>query len=683
MTRTTVLLALVACGLVSTATGQTWPDPNAHDVVPYETSGMTHGPCIGAPTENSARIWIRTGTPVPFEVLYDTHLPLGADCQTASGRTDAASDNTGWVQLNGLLPGTRYYYAIRIDGQLADLRLNYHDTWPSFRTLPDVSTCRDPKYNPRGLFNFAFSIGCGASQDPVRSGGQYASPPAFDTILRQFGDEIAFHVMNGDAIYEELRDGTREGIRANYRLYWHRGRSWARLIRNVPVLFMYDDHEVGWDIHGCGEEGLGAGKWLIRDIGTSVWQEYCGWSSYPQSLHGREQFGSATLTAGDPQLRDANADFSALDLTTASTLHVDPYTPMLKDQTPIYRPVKQSNKNAGVYSISRVVDRHTLQLDRPARASGMVPYSIGTHHWYDRQIGNCHLFVLDTRGERTRPNFGDYRDPSRSILGAVQKRWLLDGISRSSADFIFVVSPDPLVVYHTAFHVDPQRGGVPKGDGFSSFVYEREQLITQFDQLHKPVLVFTGDVHASACVRITDNVWEMMCGPMGSTNHPIGTCGGGTMPLGGDWNSQGRSVRVKWVGTFPDNVNYARLRQPYFAVVQVNNVTPSPRPEGTGYQWMAFDAPQVVVRWHDGYSGRLVYAEGISANVRGLAGSSFYRSDFSAFYVSGWRGLAACHSRACRTRCAAPAIVHAYRETNRDSDTAGLGELRHTPLSVE
>jgi len=90
------------------------------------------------------------------------------------------------------------------------------------------------------------------------------------------------------------------------------------------------------------------------------------------------------------------------------------------------------------------------------------------------------------------------------------------------------------------------------------------------------------------------------------------------MPLGGAWQSHDRTVHVKWIGTFPDNVVYSRLRQPYYAVVDVNNVSASPRPQGTGYQWIAADAPQVVVRWHDGYHGRLVYAEGISADV-GLA----------------------------------------------------------------
>ncbi len=609
------VIGLVGGLMATLGFGQTWPDPVAHEVLPYTTSGLTHGPCVGTPTDHSVRIWIRTKDAIEFDVVYDPRLPLGVASPKVSGRTDAGRDNTGVVELDGLQPNTRYYYAVRIGEYFADLRLDYDDPWPSFRTLPDGSACVDSTNNPRGLFNLNFSVGCCASQDPFRSGGQYGSPPAFDTLLRQHGDEIAFHIMNGDTIYEELRDGTREGVRANYRLYWQRGRSWARLIRNVPMLFTYDDHEIGWDIHGCGQIGRGAGKWLIRDPGVSVWNEYCGWASYPEPHRGTVRFGTAQFATGSPRLHDPAADFSTLDLKTVSTLHIDPYTPGMEGEKLIHKSKKEFHANAGVYAIRSVVDPRTLELDRPVASEGSASYSIGTHHWYDWQVGNCHLFALDTRGERTQPNFQDYRDPTRFILGPAQKQWLLDGVENSPADFVFIICPDPFVIQHTAFHVDPERGGVPKGDGFSSFVHEREELIERFDRLDKPVLILTGDVHASASVQITDNVWEMMCGPMGSTNHPIGTCGGGTMPFGGRWESMGRPVHVKWIGTFPDNVNYSRLRQPYYAVVQVNNVSRSPKPAGAGYQWIAYDSPQVVVRWHDGYTGRLVYAEGISAEI--------------------------------------------------------------------
>ena len=36
------------------------------------------------------------------------------------------------------------------------------------------------------------------------------------------------------------------------------------------------------------------------------------------------------------------------------------------------------------------------------------------------------------------------------------------------------------------------------------------------------------------------------------------------------------------------------------------------RPDGVGYQFVPYDEPQVIVQFYDGYSGRLVYAEGIS-----------------------------------------------------------------------
>ena len=62
----------------------------------------------------------------------------------------------------------------------------------------------------------------GASQDPKRSGGQYSDPLAWTTLHHKYGDEVMFHVMNGDYTYEEKRDGTISGIRANYKLYMDR-----------------------------------------------------------------------------------------------------------------------------------------------------------------------------------------------------------------------------------------------------------------------------------------------------------------------------------------------------------------------------------------------------------------------------------------------------------------------------
>ena len=59
-------------------------------------------------------------------------------------------------------------------------------------------------------------------------------------------------------------------------------------------------------------------------------------------------------------------------------------------------------------------------------------------------------------------------------------------------------------------------------------------------------------------------------------------------------------------------MHYSRQRNTYYGVVQINNVVKAARPAGRGYQFIPFDEPQAVVQFYDGYTGKLVYAEGIS-----------------------------------------------------------------------
>lgn len=581
-----------------------WPDPVAGDVLPYGTSGVTHGPLLGRITSDSVRVWIRTREPAQVKVLWSTQLPIAEDSPSAVGETTTDRDMTGTVTVSGLNADTRYYYAISLNGRLADLRSDPQGQWPSFRTLPDATTCADPLHNPQGLFDVRFAIGHCASQDPDRSGGQYVSTPAYDTIHRRHAEEIMFAVVNGDVIYEERRDGTLDGVRDNYRLYFSRGRSFSNLFRSTPAVFTFDDHDVGWDIHGCGQIGLREGPHLIRDVGLTAYQEYLSWANYEGSQTARIRLATAQVEAGRSILYDAAADFRTLNPDQVSTIHLGTYT---RGAASLRR--KNAPKNAGVYGLEKVLDEHRLQITPAARANETLSYSIGTHHYYDWRIANCHFFALDTRGERSNRNPADRWDPSLFILGAAQKQWLLDGVRSTTADFIFLISPDPWTLYHTAAHV----GGSDeddKGDGFPSFVHERKELIEALDSIPKPVLIFTGDVHASASVRITNNVWEMMCGPLGSTGHPLGTLG--NPPRGGHWKSKGRDVEIRWITGFPNNMPYQRIRNTYYGIVQVNNVLKVGKPDGSGYQWVAYDQPQVIVRWHDGYTGRLAYAESIT-----------------------------------------------------------------------
>jgi len=204
-----------------------------------------------------------------------------------------------------------------------------------------------------------------------------------------------------------------------------------------------------------------------------------------------------------------------------------------------------------------VLDKNRLRVRPAFKASATIGYSIGTHHYYDWKIANCHFFALDTRGERSHLDTNDRRSAKTFLLGRRNGNGCWEGVRNTDARFIFLISPDPWVIYHTAAHVDKSPGADhdDKGDGFPSFVHEREILIEALSALGIPVLIFTGDVHHSASVRITRNVWEMMCGPLSSTGHPLGTLG--NPPLGGVWDSQGRRVEVRWLTASPNNLPYS------------------------------------------------------------------------------------------------------------------------------
>lgn len=593
-----------------------WPNPVANDVIPRAVTKLTHGPVLGAPTAHSVRVWVRTLEPGEFTVLYSPECRLTADSPGVTGRTFAENDNTGFVELTGLEAAARYYYAVMMDGSVIDIRMEYNDPWPYFTTLPDEKTCYDAKYNPAGRFNVCFSVGhCSRQGDLTVPQLEYEDHVCFTNLLRDFGGEVMFHVLNGDTIYEAARDGTLEGIRENYRRYWHNGRGFSKLRRYIPMMYTYDDHEIGDNMFGSGYVHYKSdfGKPLMRDLGLKGWSEYCDWANYPSPARGELHFGTARVKKGSGLIHDPAADFSNVTPETVSTVHVGIYTKGGSEK--IDRPAV-----AGVYGLVEVVDKHTLRVRPAFIADEEVKYSVGTHFYYDWKLGNCHFFALDMRGERGPFDKDRPDDPDTFILGETQRTWLIESIRKTDADFIFIIAPDPWVVHHNAAHMiifkqpelvdnPPAAYMVPKGDGFASYTAERDIILDALDNIDKPILVFTGDVHNAMSIQITDNIWELMAGPMGSNRHPIQTCGG--MPMGGLWESRGVKVRVNWAAASPNDIPYTHNRNAYYAVVQVNNVMETASPNVPGSRWIAYDKPHVLVRFHDGYTNKIVYVETI------------------------------------------------------------------------
>ncbi|HIE99332.1 MAG: alkaline phosphatase D family protein [Fuerstiella sp.] len=584
----------------------TWPDPVANHVIPMQSTALTHGPVLGNVTSRSVRVWLRADSQIDFEVLVRPHRPPFDDAAVTRATTAAQNDFTGFAEVVGLKPNTVYAYAVRVGDEIIDSRNSIRDPWPTFRTLPD-ETSYVHEFNPDGRFNFSFSIGaCQRQRSPGETYGIYPNPPAFDTIWEKHRHRVAFHIVNGDYTYEETIDGTLAGIQNNYKLYLNRGRSLNRLLKHVPLLTMYNDHEVTDNIDGSGEVGRGDGNYLVRDPAIRVWQYYADWANGNRPQTGRVRFGTAQLQAGSDVLHDPAADFTSLNPAQISTLHIGPF---LKGGAKP-KAAERGGKNVGVYRVSRVVDATHLQVEPSFKQTNAAPYSIGTHHYFDKVVGNCHFLFLDTRGERSKwLGVQKSHDADRFVLGATQKAWFLDKVQTTTADFILIVSPDPWFIYHSAYHVKGETTE-SKGDGYCGFVHEREELTAVLDDLQKPVLLLTGDVHHPVAAQITDNVWEFLISPVNSANHPIGTAG--LPPLGGWFDSEGRTIKIKWLGGYPDNVHYLRQRHTVYSVITINNIVKAGRKEGPGYQFLAYDAPQVVVSFHDGYTGDLLYSEGIS-----------------------------------------------------------------------
>lgn len=55
-------------------------------------------------------------------------------------------------------------------------------------------------------------------------------------------------------------------------------------------------------------------------------------------------------------------------------------------------------------------------------------------------------------------------------------------------------------------------------------------------------------------------------------------------------------------------------KQPVFTVVSVNNVFNNPGGNGEA-SWVAYPHPQIVVQFHNGFTGELLYSESVVAGL--------------------------------------------------------------------
>lgn len=580
---------------------------------------MTHGPILGRISAHGVGVWGRTRHADSFSVRYGTS-PDKLDLETKPVLTRTEDDNTGWIHITGLKSDTKYWYKLML-GDRETARGG------SFKTWPDSQELIDKELNPQGLFNFRFEFACGNNQNPSQSNGP--ALPTFDTMLRKgVPDDINFAILNGDWLYETRRDYAPEqwrhqvglqgdypknvqsaptitGVWENYKTFLDQAPNLTKWHANVPSFFTYDDHECLNDIWGAGTPGLRDRRAVFRDIGVAAWYDYLGWSN-PTTFTQEGTLSRSSVKKGGSVIEDETIDFSKLDLSQASNLHIHwgLKTAGVNDNA---LDGVGGDPNAGVYRIDEVLGPHKLKVWPEFDADGDVAYSIGRRSYYKMSVANCDFFVCDTRGQRQMHDKSDPAKKGISMLGPVQRDWLIEGMRNSKADFLFVVSSVNFMVPHVG-------GGAVrtdnKDDAWTVFLDEREKLINFWDTIEKPVFIMTGDLHNSFVINITDNVWEFASGPHNSSNH--WNTDEGDRLANGPFQYGPRKVDVRWSTWFRSDIPRNQLRYPSYCVIQVNNVFNNPQKLGET-RWMTYPIPQVIFQYYDGHSGRLMYAESVLA----------------------------------------------------------------------
>jgi alkaline phosphatase D len=325
---------------------------------------LVHGPMLGAMTDTSVRVWVRTASESDITVRIFDHNDAEDKTPevTASARTAKSMDYTGIVPVSGLKPATQYRYDLLVDDQSV-----FGEKRPTFQTFPR-----------RGS----------ANKLQIAFGGCAAYVPEhermWDTIRSL--DPLAM-LMLGDNVYIDLAE--QAGPLHRYSYYQRQSRpEFRRLTESVPVFAIWDDHDAAID---------------------DVW------------------FG--------------------------------PY----RDK-PAWKP-------------------SMLQLQKENWINPSWGDTEWPGCWFKFSIGDVDFFMLDCRYYRTNP-FAK----QRTMLGPVQKRWLLNELRKSDAAFKVIASS-------VAWAPGAKPGSHDTWDGFSE---EREEIFSLIDKnAIDGIVLLSADRHRS------------------------------------------------------------------------------------------------------------------------------------------------------------------------------------------
>src|SRR5581483_2372853 len=193
---------------------------------------LTHGPVVGAVTNNTARVFARTSQGARVRVRYGKKPDLSDAVKSATQQTGAAHDFTTIIPLAGLTPSTVYYVDILVNG-VSQL----HRPYPQFRTFPAPGTFTAFKFVV--LTDFGEN---GSKQPPLAN-----AVPTFDNAA---AENPAFVLIGGDFGHNNMQ--TLEDKRRQFRNLYSINSPAAplnsfvkKILRRFPVAHLWDDHDYG------------------------------------------------------------------------------------------------------------------------------------------------------------------------------------------------------------------------------------------------------------------------------------------------------------------------------------------------------------------------------------------------------------------------------------------------------
>ena len=132
---------------------------------------------------------------------------------------------------------------------------------------------------------------------------------------------------------------------------------------------------------------------------------------------------------------------------------------------------------------------------------------------------HAEMFMLDTRQYRTPNSAPD--GPAKTMLGDVQRAWLLDGLRESDATWKFIVSSVPFGMFTGGTYSDSWSGANALGfQRFrNGFMHERDGILATIrDAGIRNVVVLSGDVHHAELIRHQPTpefaFYEFIAGPL-------------------------------------------------------------------------------------------------------------------------------------------------------------------------